>query len=176
MVGVATRGGTTFSDVSGTSAFGWGQHTQGCNSRVPGKVPYSSSSSWGEEDEVRVQAIRRGFVKLMSQQSQGPHLLLHVHWERVPGPSLTLTSSQGRSSCPIPQWVTRDWCPGRGHRRAVWQAREGSKCYQQGCWVVLQTGHRHSLFSPLMATQAPHFLNSCSAWPLVPQRAAGWVA
>lgn len=40
-VGVVTRGGTTFSDAPGTSAFGWAQHTRGHNSRLPGKVPYS---------------------------------------------------------------------------------------------------------------------------------------
>lgn len=52
---------------------------------------------------MRVQGIKRGFVKPMNWHSQGPHILLHFYWERVPGPSLTLTSSQGSSSCPIPR-------------------------------------------------------------------------
>lgn len=68
----------------------------------------------------------------------------------------------GKQLMPIPQRVTGGMVSCRGHPRAVWQAREGSECYQQGCRVALQTGHRRSLFSPLMATQAPYFLNSCS--------------
>lgn len=56
---------------------------------------------------MRVQGIRRGVIKLMNPQGRSLHIFLHFHWERVPGTSLTLTSSQGSSSCPIPQWVTR---------------------------------------------------------------------
>lgn len=44
IAGVVTRGGTSFSDAPGMPAWGWGQHTRGHNSRVPGQVPYSSFS------------------------------------------------------------------------------------------------------------------------------------
>lgn len=41
ILGVVTRGGTTFSDAPGMSAFEWAQYKCGHNSRLPGKVPYS---------------------------------------------------------------------------------------------------------------------------------------
>lgn len=174
MLGMVTRGDSfflfCFFDALGMSAFGWALHTH--TGTIPGPrclVPGLFLVLRGEEGKASVQRIREGSVELMSQASPGsprfPRTSAGKGSQVPPRPSLPPGEV---AHAPSQSGRQRGRCPGRGHPRGVWQARKGIDRYHQGCQVVLQTGHRRSLLSPRMATQAPYFLNPCSVWPLAP--------